>query len=105
MKLTSEKSKAYYAAKREFVANLKTLIAEKGWDCLSHRKVAALLNNDCDPSVFFPADTIKNWRNGYSLPRYENFLQLAERLDCETTDLLSIEQQGILQIVRRSKTK
>lgn len=84
------------AIRKEFASNLKMLIAERGWD---EKTISTELFNSFN--LFLLKENKKmvsrfsfmNWIWKKTLPNYQNFLNLADWLDCYPHDLLSEDLQ------------
>lgn len=82
----------YAKIRRRFSENLFMLIAERGWD---KQTISTELFNSFN--LFLLKENKKmvsrfsflNWIHKKTLPNYQNFLNLADWLDCYPHDLLS----------------
>lgn len=89
----------YAKIRRRFSENLFMLIAERGWD---KQTISTELFNSFNRFLLkenkkmVSRFSFMNWIRKKTLPNYQNFLNLADWLDCYPHDLLSENLQQYL---------
>lgn len=81
------RAKRKATAQQIFRENLDTLLREKGLEKASHVALSKQMSAFLAGEAMITPDRMEYWRN-HGLPRYRQFMQLADWLDCEPIDLL-----------------